>query len=160
MAGTVAGHDVNKRNKRGQSKFICDRARQPRSGVFRRRGLRPLPDLAGKSDGRKCLRGACLCADDQPCASAGHPRPCRQPAADDATVRPSLRPPRQCGLPVDRHRAGAFRPASPPRTRGSDFPALAERVRFSISPEIIRRISASIGLPASVRVTCTKGVHR
>lgn len=37
---------------------------------------------------------------------------------------------------------------------------LAEQVRFSISLEVIRRISVYIGMLASVRATCTDGVHR
>src|SRR5216684_1032796 len=87
-------------------------------------------------------------------ASGGHslccPRASHRPYStiaywvqQEAGVGRDPRPARPRRSPTaGRHRAGAFRPASSPRAGGSDLSALAERVRFSLSPAVIRRMSA------------------
>ena len=52
--------------------------------------LRTLPNLVSRSSRLIRLSDPCLCADDQPRASPGHSRACREPAARHAIARPTL----------------------------------------------------------------------
>ena len=90
---------------------------QPRGGILLRGGLRALSRVARRRGGAPWLRHPCLCADDEPRASAGDAAGALEPAAADAGRRPALCPLRQRCLSPDRDLVGGALPRRADRQR-------------------------------------------